>query len=76
VNATDGSPADAAKARHRGGRPLHPGHRLAPAGRPDLRFHDLGAGCSDTRRNAQRAKRNPIRQLEALGDKVTLEPAA
>jgi transposase len=43
---------------------------------PDLRYHDLGAGFYDTRINAERAKRNHIRQLEALGYKVTLEPAA
>jgi transposase len=30
----------------------------------------------DTRINAERAKRNHVRQLEALGYKVTLEPAA
>jgi transposase len=30
----------------------------------------------DTRINAERAKRNHLRQLEALGYKVTLEPAA
>jgi transposase len=43
---------------------------------PTARFQDLGAGFDDTRRNAERAKRNHIRQLEALGYKVTLEPAA
>ena len=43
---------------------------------PDARFHDLGSGFYDTRVNADRAKRNHIRQLEALGYKVTLEPAA
>jgi transposase len=43
---------------------------------PEVRFHDLGAGFYDTRSNAERAKRNHIRQLEALGYKVTLEPAA
>jgi hypothetical protein len=32
--------------------------------------------CYDTRINADRSKRNHIRQLEALGYKVTLEPAA
>ena len=32
--------------------------------------------CYDTRLNAERAKRNHIRQLEALGYKVTLQPAA
>jgi transposase len=43
---------------------------------PTLRFHDLGAGFYDTRIGPERAKRNHIRQLEALGYKVTLEPAA
>jgi transposase len=43
---------------------------------PSLRYHDLGAGFYDTRINAERAKRNHIRQLEALGSKVTLQPAA
>jgi transposase len=43
---------------------------------PTVRFHDLGAGFYDTRIGPERAKRNHIRQLEALGYKVTLEPAA
>jgi transposase len=43
---------------------------------PTVRFQDLGAGFYDTRINAERAKRNHIRQLEALGYKVTLQPAA
>jgi transposase len=43
---------------------------------PTLRFQDLGAGFYDTRINAERVKRNHIRQLEALGYKVTLQPAA
>jgi transposase len=43
---------------------------------PNLRYHDLGAGFYDTRVNAERAKRNHVRQLEALGYKVTLQPAA
>ncbi len=43
---------------------------------PTARFHDLGAGFHDTRINAEHRKRNHIRQLEALGYKVTLEPAA
>jgi transposase len=43
---------------------------------PDARFHDLGPGFYDTRLNAERAKRNHVRQLEALGYTVTLEPAA
>jgi transposase len=43
---------------------------------PDARFHDLGAGFYHTHINPERAKRNHIRQLEALGYKVTLQPAA
>jgi transposase len=43
---------------------------------PTVRFQDLGAGFYDTRSNPERAKRNHIRQLEAMGYTVTLEPAA
>jgi transposase len=43
---------------------------------PDARFHDLGPGFYDTRINAERIKRNHVRQLQALGYKVILEPAA
>jgi transposase len=43
---------------------------------PTARFHDLGPGFYDTRSNAERSKRNHVRQLEALGYKVTLQPAA
>jgi transposase len=43
---------------------------------PTARFHDLGADFYDTRLGPERAKRNHIRQLEALGYKVILEPAA
>ena len=43
---------------------------------PTARFHDLGPGFYDTHSNADRAKRNHVRQLQALGYKVTLEPAA
>ena len=43
---------------------------------PTARFQDLSAGCYDTRLGPERATRNHIRQLEALGYKVTLEPAA
>ena len=31
---------------------------------PQARYHDLGAGFYDTRVNAERAKRNHVRQLE------------
>jgi transposase len=43
---------------------------------PTARFCDLGADFTDTRIKPERAKRNHVRQLEALGYKVTLEPAA
>jgi transposase len=43
---------------------------------PEARFHDLGSDFYDTRIGPEAKKRNHIRQLEALGYKVTLEPAA
>jgi transposase len=43
---------------------------------PTARFHDLGPGFYDTRIDAERKKRNHIRQLEALGYMVTLQPGA
>jgi transposase len=43
---------------------------------PETRYHDLGPGFYDSRINPERKKRNHIRQLEALGYKVTLQPAA
>jgi transposase len=43
---------------------------------PTARFHDLGPGFYDSRVNAERSKRNHVRQLEALGYTVTLQPAA
>jgi len=43
---------------------------------PETRYHDLGSGYYDSRVNPERKKRNHIRQLEALGYKVTLQPAA
>jgi transposase len=43
---------------------------------PTTRFHDLGPSFYATRIDAERKKRNHLRQLEALGYKVTLEPAA
>jgi transposase len=42
---------------------------------PTARFHDLGPGFYDTRIDAERRKRNHLRQLEALGYRVTLQPA-
>ena len=43
---------------------------------PETHFHDLGVGFYDARIGPERAKRNHIRQLEALGYEVTLKPAA
>ena len=43
---------------------------------PEAHFHDLGAGFYDTHLNTSAKRRNHIRQLKALGYKVTLEPAA
>lgn len=43
---------------------------------PDARFHDLGADYFDRHVNTNQKKHSYIRQLEALGYKVTLEPAA
>jgi transposase len=43
---------------------------------PQARFVDLGPDFYDNRIGPERKKRNHIRQLEALGYKVTLQPAA
>ncbi len=43
---------------------------------PDVRYTDLGPGFFDQRIDPERRKRAHIHQLEALGYKVTLEPAA
>jgi transposase len=43
---------------------------------PTARFHDLGPDFYATRIDTERRKRNHIRQLQALGYTVTLEPAA
>ena len=43
---------------------------------PDTRFHDLGADHYDRHVNTLTKRRNHIRQLEAHGYRVTLEPAA
>src|SRR3954454_13827989 len=43
---------------------------------PETRFHDLGADHFARHVNTETKKRNHIRQLEALGYTVTLEPAA
>ena len=43
---------------------------------PDARFHDLGPGYYAERIDSERRKQNHIRQLEALGYTVTLQPTA
>jgi transposase len=43
---------------------------------PDTRYTDLGPDHYDQRINPERRKRAHVHQLEALGYKVTLEPAA
>jgi transposase len=43
---------------------------------PEARFTDLGPGFYDSRISSSRKMRNHVSQLEALGYKVTLEPAA
>jgi transposase len=43
---------------------------------PQARYTDLGSDFYATRINPERRGRNHVRQLEALGYKVTLEPAA
>ncbi len=43
---------------------------------PDTRFHDLGADHYDRRVSSTAKRRTHIRGLEALGYRVTLEPAA
>ena len=43
---------------------------------PEARYHDLGSDFYDKRINPEHKKRMHIHQLEALGYKVTLDPAA
>jgi transposase len=43
---------------------------------PDTQFHDLGADHYDRHVNTHAKRSNHVRQLEALGYRVTLEPAA
>ena len=43
---------------------------------PEVGFVDLGSDFYDTHLNTSNKKRNHIRRLEALGYRVTLEPAA
>jgi len=43
---------------------------------PEARYHDLGSDFYDTHRSTAAQRRQHVRQLEALGFKVTLETAA
>ena len=43
---------------------------------PTTHYHDLGADYHDRRVNTTRKINNLVRQLEALGHTVTLQPAA
>jgi transposase len=43
---------------------------------PQARYHDLGPDFYDTHISHSRKMRNHVRQLEALGYKVTLDKAA
>jgi transposase len=43
---------------------------------PTARFHDLGADYHTTRIDTARKTRSLVRQLEALGHTVSLQPAA
>lgn len=43
---------------------------------PETRFTDLGSDFYDNRINTERRKRTHIHQLQAMGFKVTVEPAA
>jgi transposase len=43
---------------------------------PDTRFNDLGASFYDNHINPDRKKRHYIHELQTLGYRVTLEPAA
>lgn len=43
---------------------------------PDIQFQDLCPDFYDARLGEDRRKRNHVRQLEALGYRVTLQPAA
>ena len=43
---------------------------------PGARFCDLGPGYYTARADSERRKHHHIRQLEALGYTVTLQPAA
>ncbi|GGN21810.1 transposase [Actinoplanes campanulatus] len=53
-----------------------PGAKESAGRRGGARFHDLGADFYLSRTDTERRERNHIRQLEALGYRVTLDLAA
>jgi transposase len=59
-------------------RPTAPALGQARPGRcaEDAQFHDLGPEFYAARIDPERRKRSRVRQLEALGYSVTLQPAA
>jgi hypothetical protein len=61
---------------HRGGWSLCPRDHLGAALRYWGQFIDLGADHDATRPNPERRVRHHIRELQALGYTVTLNPAA
>ena len=77
VNATGGSPVDAAS-NAPSSRLAGPSWSSSGTCCPTQRSTSTTwvPACYDTRIDAERAKRNHIRQLEALGYTVTLQPAA
>src|SRR5512132_3986618 len=77
VNATGGSPADAASGAPswRSAAPSWSSSGTCCPTRP-YGSRTWAPACYDTRINAERVKRNHIRQLEVLGYKVTRQPAA
>jgi len=75
-NATDGSPDDEARRKPPSpsdGPPSSSASSCSPA--PEAEFHDLGADHFTRQINTAAKKHNHIRQLGALGYKVTFEPA-
>jgi transposase len=57
-------------------RPVHPGITWHLLSDPDARFRHLGPGYYAARIDPERRNRAHVRQLEALGYQVTLEPGA
>lgn len=51
-------------------------HRLGPVLAEGTTYEELGPDYFERRTDAEARQRQLVRQLEALGHKVTLEPAA